>query len=93
MKNKILPLIIGILIGVIITSAGFMIYMKTNKAGRRGDFRPPEMSDRENVSRPDFKNGEKPEGFPDKRKSDSSNENTTDNTTNSQSNGQTESKT
>ena len=30
MKNKILPFIIGILVGAIITTVGFLIYEKTN---------------------------------------------------------------
>ena len=34
MKNKILPFVIGILVGAIITTAGFLIYEKT-KANNR----------------------------------------------------------
>ncbi len=30
MKNKILPFVIGILVGAIITTVGFLIYEKTN---------------------------------------------------------------
>ena len=30
MKNKILPFVIGILVGAIIATAGFLIYEKTN---------------------------------------------------------------
>ena len=34
MKNKILPFVIGILVGAIITTAGFLIYEKTNANNR-----------------------------------------------------------
>ena len=45
MKNKILPFIIGLLIGAIIASAGFAIYLKTNRKNRP-NFRgtPPQMN-------------------------------------------------
>lgn len=44
MKDKVLPFIIGVLIGAIITSVGFMIYLNTHKIGRRHDFnRQPQM--------------------------------------------------
>ena len=49
MKGKILTLIIGILIGAIITSAGFIIYMKINNKGGRPDFgEPPQMNQSQN---------------------------------------------
>lgn len=38
MKDKILTLVIGILIGAIITAIGFVVYMKTSDAGKRPDF-------------------------------------------------------
>ena len=67
MKNKILPFIIGLLIGAIIASAGFAIYLKTNRKNRP-NFRgtPPQMnqsqdSNNDGGTPPEFPNGEKPE--------------------------------
>ena len=67
MKNKILPFIIGLLIGAIIASAGFAIYLKTNRKNRP-NFRgtPPQMnqsqdSNNNNGTPPELPNGEKPE--------------------------------
>ena len=42
MKNKILTLIIGILIGAIITSIGFIIYIKTNNINNNAKRRMPQ---------------------------------------------------
>lgn len=51
MKDKILTLIIGILIGAIIASTGFIIYIKTNNKGRKHDFgAPPQMNQSQNSS-------------------------------------------
>lgn len=45
MKDKVLPFIIGVLVGAIIASAGFMIYINTHKIGRKHDFnRLPQMN-------------------------------------------------
>lgn len=65
MKNKILPFVIGILVGAIITAAGFLIYEKTNtnnmmpnreRAGEmmnRGDGEaPPDKPDGEEGMKP-----------------------------------------
>ena len=66
MKNKILPFIIGLLIGAIIASAGFAIYLKTNRKNRP-DFRgtPPQMNQSQDSNNndgtpPELPNGEKP---------------------------------
>lgn len=40
MKSKIFMLIVGILIGAIITSAGFLIYENTRKNNGKQDFDP-----------------------------------------------------
>ncbi len=65
MKNKILPFVIGVLVGAIITTLGFLIYEKTNtnnmmqsreRAGEmmyRGDGENP-------PDRPDGEEGMKP---------------------------------
>ena len=92
MKNKILPFIIGVLIGAIIASAGFVIYIKANN-NKRPDFRgtPPQMnqsqdSSSSNGTPPELPNGEKPSG--------NSNGETPDNNANStdaQNNEQTQS--
>ena len=61
MKEKILPFVIGILIGAIITTAGFLIYEKTNTNNRMPNReRAGEMmnrGDRENP--PDKPDGER----------------------------------
>lgn len=53
MKSKIITLIIGILIGAILASAGFMIYNKVNENNRK-EIRNGQMQD----------NGERPNGRP-----------------------------
>ena len=69
MKDKILTLIIGMLIGAIIASSGFVIYMKannTNNTNQRPDFdNPPQMNQNQNFNPngdmpPELSNGEKP---------------------------------
>ena len=64
MKNKILTLIIGILIGAIIASVGFIIYIKTNNTNKGPEFgEPPQMNQSQNqngVTPPDLPNGEAP---------------------------------
>lgn len=66
MKNKILPFIIGLLIGAIIASAGFAIYLKTNRKNRP-NFRgtPPQMNQSQDSNNnggtpPELPNGEMP---------------------------------
>lgn len=53
MKNKLVPFLIGLLIGAIVTAAGFLIYMKVNANNMPGGNRE-EMRER-------FENGERPE--------------------------------
>lgn len=45
MKEKILPFIIGVLVGAIIATAGFAIYTNVNKNNHKGfrDGTPPQM--------------------------------------------------
>ena len=52
MKDKIIMLVIGILIGAIIASAGFLIF-GGNKKGGRGDFDPSKFKDG-NMTPPNF---------------------------------------
>ena len=66
MKNKILPFIIGLLIGAIIAFAGFAIYLKTNRKNRP-NFRgtPPQMNQSQDSNNndgtpPELPNGEMP---------------------------------
>ena len=93
MKNKILPFIIGVLIGAIIASAGFLIYIKANN-NNRPDFRgtPPQMnqsqdSSSSNGTPPELPNGEKPSGNSNGEASENNNANSTD----AQNNEQTQS--
>ena len=79
MKKKILPFVIGILIGAIITTAGFLIYEKTNNNGIPNKERTGEMMNRGN--------GETPPDRPDgeggmKSNKQKNNQNTTDSTSN-----------
>ena len=57
MKKKILPFVIGILIGAIITTAGFLIYEKTNTNNR--------MPNRERAGMMNREDGETPPDRPD----------------------------
>ena len=68
MKDKILTLIIGMLIGAIIASAGFVLYIKTNNTNntnQRPEFgNPPPMNQNQNFNQngdmpPEFQNGKK----------------------------------
>ena len=53
MKNKILIFIIGVLIGAIITTTGFLIYEKTNENNRIPDReRPVEMMNHKDGKNP-----------------------------------------
>ncbi len=80
MKNKILPFVIGILIGAIITTAGFLIYEKTNTNNERPNReRAGEMMNRgDGEIPPDRPDGE--EGIKPNRQKN--NQNTTDSTSN-----------
>ena len=65
MKDKILTLIIGILIGAIISSTGFGIYLKTSNTNKEFN-NPPEMNQGQNPNQngntpPNIPNGEKPD--------------------------------
>ena len=84
MKNKILPFIIGLLIGAIIASTGFVIYNKSNKKNKH-DFRgtPPQMnqsqdSNNDGGTPPELPNGEKPEDSSNGETTENSNANSTD---------------
>ena len=58
MKEKILPFIIGVLVGAIIATGCFCIYNKTHKPTfPEGNFQGGSFSG----EKPDFENGERPE--------------------------------
>ena len=80
MKKKILPFVIGILIGAIITTAGFLIYEKTNtNKGMPNRERAGEMMNRgDGEAPPDRPDGEG--GMKSNRQKN--NQNTTDSTSN-----------
>ena len=84
MKEKILPFIIGLLIGAIIASAGFVIYNKTNNKNKH-DFRgaPPQMNQSQDSNNsggtpPELPNGEKPSENPNGETIENSNADSTD---------------
>ena len=81
MKNKILPFIIGILVGAIITTVGFLIYEKTNTNKMMSNReRSLEMMDRgDGETPPDRPDGEEGMKF-NRQKND---QNTTDSTSDS----------
>lgn len=62
MKDKILTLIIGILIGAILASGGFLIYNKVNSNSNSDNNRPQMSNNGELPQIPS--DGEKPEGEP-----------------------------
>ena len=70
MKEKILPFIIGLLVGAIIATGGFLIYQKNNKhqgPGRMNGERPQMMQKQNGNSKdgntpPALPNGEQPNG-------------------------------
>ena len=75
MKNKILPFIIGILVGAIITTVGFLIYEKTNTNNMMPNReRAGEMMNRGDGETPP----DRPEGIKSNRQKNS--QNTTDST-------------
>lgn len=51
MKEKIMYLIIGVLIGAIVTTSGFLIYSKTTKSNQTNERNMPNMG--EPQARPD----------------------------------------
>jgi gas vesicle protein len=74
MKEKILTLVIGILIGAIITTAGFLIYNKSVSSTQpemmknmdKGQMDKPQNGDNgEAPTKPDGDNGEEPPAKPD----------------------------
>ena len=80
MKNKILPFVIGILVGAIIATVGFLIYEKTNTNNMMPNReRTGEMMNRgDGETPPDRPDGE--EGMKPNRQKN--NQNTTDSTSN-----------
>ena len=73
MKDKIMFLIIGVLIGAIITTVGFLIYNKSlsnnmdePKMNQNGQMQPPSNDNMgEPPAKPDGENGEEPPAKPD----------------------------
>ena len=103
MKGKVVTLIIGILIGAIIASAGFLIYTKTSRKGN--DFGgPPQMNQSQDGTNnkgtpPELPNGEKQSNFSDfkdrendndKSVTDTQNNNDNQKVTDTQNNEQTQ---
>ena len=75
MKKKILPFVIGILIGAIITTAGFLIYEKTNTNNKMPNReRAGEMMNRGDGENPPDRPGEEEGIKPNRQKN---NQNTT----------------
>ena len=66
MKNKILTFVIGVLIGAIIATAGFLIYEKTNTNNEMPNREMTEerMNRRNGEIPPDRENGEEPPARP-----------------------------
>lgn len=56
MKEKIMYLIIGVLIGAIVTTSGFLIYNKINKSTKTNERNMPNMG--EPQARPDGDNSQ-----------------------------------
>ena len=93
MKNKILTFVIGVLVGAIIASAGFLIYNKNHKSSFKPNGAPPQMMQRDgnNLGTPPEKpsgeqgdnNGTSP-ALPDAQ---NSNNNEKQNTSNTENNG------
>lgn len=80
MKDKVLPFIIGVLIGAIIASTGFMIYINTHKIGRKHDFnRPPQMNQSQSSMRDRRRLQEKSENRRTKPEQSEQNNSTTEN--------------
>lgn len=62
MKDKILMLMIGILLGAIITTIFFFIYFKTNNIKRMNNMPNMENGQMMDMPRREFQNGENPNG-------------------------------
>lgn len=93
MKSKILNLIIGILIGAIIASAGFIIYNKVNSKSKKHSFDDrPQMKQSQPLTQSDG-TAPKRSRSKDSKSSDENATSTQENTTNTQENAQTESST
>ena len=90
MKNKILPFIIGLLIGAIIASTGFAIYLKTNRKNRP-DFRgtPPQMNQSQDSNNNDGTPPELPNGEMPSENNGETTENSNANSTNTENSEQT----
>ena len=90
MKNKILPFIIGLLIGAIIASAGFAIYLKTNRKNRP-NFRgtPPQMNQSQDSNNNDGTPPELPNGEMTSENNGETTENSNADSTNTENNEQT----
>ena len=92
MKGKILPFVIGLLVGAIIATGGFVIYQNNNKhqgpGGMKGE-RPQIMQQNGNSTDgntpPSLPNGEQPTGNPPSGAptQDGQTQNSSDKTTNS----------
>ena len=102
MKDKILTLIIGILIGAIIASAGFVIYIKTNNTNKGpGSGTPPQMNQSQDGNQnggtpPTLPNGEMPnnnDGTPPELPNGETSNGNNNNSTSTQNNNQTQSNT
>lgn len=79
MKEKIIYLIIGILIGAIITTSGFFVY---NKLIKKAPDMP--MNTKGQMGRPNMENGEEPPARPDENNTEeqSTDSQNTDNNSN-----------
>lgn len=91
MKNKVIPFIIGVLVGAIITSVGFIIYMNANKGKFDGDRPKMERFDKDgNFDKDSFNKDGK--NFPERPNKDkpNSNENKAGDTTNNTENKSTD---
>lgn len=84
MKGKVLTLIIGILIGAILATGGFLIYNKVNSNNNQNNMsNGPQM----NGDRPSMPgNGQKPDGEPPAKPGEDNNSKTTNNSSNTESN-------
>ena len=75
MKKRLINIGIGVIIGVVITSIGFIIYINAKGVGRKPDFsKPPQMTQgqefkKDGKGKPNFSNGEKKESNDESSKS------------------------
>lgn len=95
MKGKIIIFIIGILVGAIIASSAFLIYVKTNSSNCNiqttgmNDKIPPEMPGGENGMLPEKRDGKNNSSENSKKSKKSSSNTSTDSKTTSESNAET----